>query len=185
MSETTNNLIEAFLFWKNEPVSLKKLTSVFSITLDELKKEIDTLRQKLSTGGIVLIEKDDEVMLGVSGEASELIEKMTKEELSKELSKAALETLSIILYKSPVKRSEIDYIRGVNSQFILRNLEIRGLIEKKQSDDGRANIYLPAFELLAHLGIKNIAELPEFDVLRKEVEVFESVANLNQDDVIQ
>ncbi len=179
-----NTLIEAYLFWKNEPVSLKKLAEVCSVPLPDVKTEIEALKKRL-TGGIVLIEKDNEVMFGVSGEASSLIEKLTKEELSKELSKAALETLSIILYKSPVKRSEIDYIRGVNSQYILRNLEIRGLVEKKQSEDGRSNTYLPTFDLISHLGLKNPNELPEYEILRKEVENFEKQSNTNTEDALQ
>ena len=180
-----NTLIEAYLFWRNEPVSLTKLTEIFNISLDEVKKEIEILKVRVSSGGIVLLEKENDVMLGVSPDASSLIEKLTKEELSKELSKAALETLSIILYKSPVKRSEIDYIRGVNSQYILRNLEIRGLVEKNQSDDGRANTYLPTFDLISYLGLKNLNELPEYDVLRSEVENFEKQTNINTDDTIQ
>ena len=61
-------------------------------------------------------------MLGTSAEASTLIEKLTKEELNRDLGKASLETLSIIMYQGPIKRSQIDYIRGVNSTFILQKL---------------------------------------------------------------
>ncbi len=171
--------IEAYLFWRNEPVKIKKIAEVFSISEDEAIASIDTLKDSLSSRGIVLMMKGEgreaEVMLGTSTEASELIEKLTKEELSKELSKAALETLSIVLYKGPVRRAEIDYIRGVNSQFILRHLEIRGLVEKVQSpDDARAFLYKPTFDLLGHLGISKIEELPEFDALRKAVEDFQN-----------
>ena len=173
--QTIDSLIEAFLFWKNEPVSIKKLAETFALPIDNIRSELAILKQKLEGRGIVLMEKEEEVFLGTSVEASSLIEKMTKEELSKELSKAALETLSIVIYKGPVKRSEIDYIRGVNSQFILRHLEIRGLVEKAQSEeDGRAFLYKPTFELLSFLGVSKIEELPEFDVLRKVIEEFNS-----------
>jgi segregation and condensation protein B len=168
-----NTLIEAFLFWKNEPVSLKKLANVFGVSEEEIKKELVALKENISERGIILMEKDDEVALAVSPEANELIEKLTKEELSKELSKAALETLSIVLYKGPVRRSEIDYIRGVNSQFILRHLEIRGLVEKIQSEqDARAYLYRPTFNLLSHIGLQKIEDLPEFEALRQAVENF-------------
>jgi len=177
MSET-NKLIEAYLLWRNEPVSIKKIGEVFKISITEVESEIRILKERL-LGGIVILEVNNEVMLGTSPEASSLIETLTKEDLRKELSKAALETLSIILYKNPVKRSEIDYIRGVNSQFILRNLEMRGLVEKKQSDDGRANVYLPAFELLTHLGIKNVEELPEYNILREAVQNFEKPSEVS------
>jgi chromosome segregation and condensation protein ScpB len=68
--------------------------------------------------------------LGTVPEASELIEKIIKDELTRELGKSSLETLTIILYKSPIAKPEIDYIRGVNSNYILRNLLVRGLVEK-------------------------------------------------------
>ena len=94
---------------------------------------------------------------------SALIEKLTKEELMKDLGKAGLETLSIILYKGPVKRSEIDYIRGVNSSFTLRALSVRGLVEKTvDTKDNRRYIYKPSFELLSFMGVKSIEELPDY-----------------------
>ena len=71
-------------------------------------------------------------------------------------------TLSIILYKNGVKRSEIDYIRGVNSSFILRALSIRGLVDKVvDPDDNRRFIYKPSFDLLSFMGVTSIKELPE------------------------
>ncbi|HEY4498607.1 MAG TPA: SMC-Scp complex subunit ScpB, partial [Candidatus Paceibacterota bacterium] len=119
------------------------------------------------------VRKEDEVMLGTAPELSELIQTLTKEELSKDLGKAGLETLSIILYFGPITRSEIDYIRGVNSTFVLRTLLIRGLIERVQNKaDQRSFLYKPTFELLSHLGIKDIQHLPEYKVARNELEAF-------------
>jgi len=166
-------LIEAILFWKGEPVSLKKLSELSALSLDEVKETINLLKASLDSRGIVLVEKDDEVMLGTAPEASEIIEKLTKEELSKELSKAALETLSIILYMAPIRRSAIDYIRGVNSQFSIRHLEIRGLIEKlPDQNDNRVYLYRPTFELLSHLGTTNIESLPGFEEVKAKLEEF-------------
>lgn len=181
MNEQTQNLIEAFLFWKNEPISIKKISDALKIEVSEVKTALESLKNKLQ-GGIVLLEKGEEVVLGVAPVASDLIKKMTEDELSRELSKAALETLSIVLYKNPVKRSEIDYIRGVNSQFILRHLEMRGLVEKTEApDDGRSYVYKPSFDLLGHLGISEIKELPEYDVLRQAVENFEKANQTNEE----
>jgi segregation and condensation protein B len=95
---------------------------------------------------------------------SELIESMTKEELMKDLGKAGLETLSIVLYKGPISRTDIDYVRGVNSAFILRNLAIRGLIVKEE------NKYKPTLELISHLGMKNIEELPDKESILAELD---------------
>ena len=88
--------IEALLFWKAEPVSIKKLASLLNKTEEEIKAAIIFLRGSLNERGITLIQLEDEVTLGTSKEASELIESLTKEELTKDIGKAGLETLSII-----------------------------------------------------------------------------------------
>jgi segregation and condensation protein B len=126
-----SNQIEALLFWKSEPVSLKELSKMLSVEVEKIDEALLELEKNLGNRGIVLVKKDESVYLATSSESSELIKKITKEEESAELGKASLETLSIVLYKSPILRSDIDYIRGVNSSFILRNLLVRGLIDKK------------------------------------------------------
>ena len=119
-------------------------------------------------------EKDGEVTLGTAPEMTSLIEDLRKEELNKELSKAALETLSIILYKNGANRSVIDYIRGVNSSFTLRALSVRGLIEKiTDPKDSRRYIYRPSFELLSYMGVKSVEELPDYGEINKSIEVSE------------
>ncbi len=168
-------LLESILFWKNEPLSIKKLCLLSGSSEEEVSSALTELEEIRKETGTVLLRKEDEVSLGTSKEAGHVIETLQKEELSKELSKPALETLSIILYKGPLKRSEIDYIRGVNSQFIVRHLEARGLIERiEDPNDNRAYLYKPTFELFAHLGITKKEELPEHDTLQKEVQSFVS-----------
>ena len=82
-----------------------------------------------------------------------------------------METLSIVLYRGPVRKSEIDYIRGVNSATILRNLLVRGLVERKTDENNqRSFFYLPTFELLSYLGISELKELPEYEQTQKEIE---------------
>lgn len=167
-----SNAIEAILFWKGEAVSVKKLGEILKVPVAQIEDALKILEGRL-TGGIVLMRKENEVELRTSKESSEILEALSREELSRELTKPQLETLSIVLYKGPIKRSEIDYIRGVNSQFILRHLEMRGLIEKRASTtDLRANEYVPTTELFAHLGITKIEELPEFDSLAQKVNEF-------------
>lgn len=121
------------------------------------------------------MEKEKSVMLATAPEVSGVIEKVRKEELSRDIGKAGIETLSVILYKGPVARSEIDYIRGVNSTFILRNLLIRGLIERiSNPKNQRSFLYKPTFELLSFLGISSIEELPKFKAVQQELEKFEA-----------
>jgi len=165
--------IEAILFWKGEEISVRKLAALLEQKEEAVEEALRMLEQSLSSRGIVLVRKEDEVMFGTSPEISALIEKMTREELTRDLGKAGLETLSIVLYKGPIKRSEIDYIRGVNSNFILRNLLIRGLVEKVQApDDQRSFLYKPTFETLSFLGITKIEDLPEYQKTIEEISAF-------------
>src|SRR3989338_11174012 len=175
MNNNLENQIEAILFFKGEPVSRKRLGEVLKAGQTEINEAIQKLKENLKSRGIVLIEKENEIALGTAPELSPLIEKLQKEELNKELSKASLETLSIILYKSGVSRAEIDYIRGVNSSFILRALSVRGLVEREMDPkDNRRYIYKPSFELMSYMGIKSLEELPDY------AEVNDSIKNAAQ-----
>ncbi len=172
MSITLEAKIEGLLFYKGEDVTVKKLAELLTASEDEINQALINLEVSLSGRGIVMVRKDDSVVLGISAELSPLIESIRKDEITKELSKATLETLSIVLYKNGVSRSEIDYIRGVNSSFILRNLLVRGLVEKiLDSKDNRKVLYRPTFETLSYLGVTSIDQLPNFTEVKKQLEV--------------
>ena len=162
--------IEAILFWKGEPISRKRLADILKVGQTEINEGVEKLKVELVNRGIVLLEKENDITLGTAPELSSLIEDLQKEELSRDLSKASLETLSIILYKNSVSRAEIDYIRGVNSSFTLRALSIRGLIEKTSDPkDNRRFIYKPSFEMLSYMGIKSVEELPEYGEVNNSI----------------
>ncbi|OHA16885.1 MAG: SMC-Scp complex subunit ScpB [Candidatus Taylorbacteria bacterium RIFCSPHIGHO2_02_FULL_45_28] len=165
--------LEAILFWKAEPVSFKKLAALLNIDVETVKNGLDELENTLRGRGLTLVRTDEEAMLGTAKELSPLIEQLTKEELTKDLGKAGLETLSIILYQGPITRADIDYIRGVNSQFIVRNLLIRGLVERVENPkDARSFLYKTTLDLLSHLGISKIEELPEYAQVREDIDGF-------------
>ena len=170
--------LEALLFWKGEPMALKKIEAILGASKEELEAALSTLETSLSNRGLKVIRNGDEIEMRTTSEASALIEKLTKEELYRDLGKAGLETLSIILYKSPIKRSEVDYIRGVNSSFIIRNLLIRGLIERitEKEGAGRGFLYKPTIDLLAHLGIAKLEDLPEYATVKAELDAFEAAS---------
>lgn len=172
--ENLEQKIEAILFWRAEPITKKELGKILSVTEPDLDTALSNLETTLANRGIVLQRKDDEVTLVTSTVAASLIETLTREELSRDLGKAGLETLTIILYRGPITRRGIDYIRGVNSTFIIRNLLIRGLVEKIQNpNDLRGFLYRATFELLSHLGIKAVTELPEYQTIQEEIKAFE------------
>lgn len=175
--------IEAILFWKAEPVSFKKLASLLNVDVKAVKEGIMTLETALKGRGLTLVQTDDEVMLGTAKEMSPLIEQLTKEELTRDLGKAGLETLSIILYQGPISRADIDYIRGVNSQFIIRNLLIRGLVERVDNpSDARSFLYKASLDLLSHLGVSKLIDLPEYEKVRTEIESFKAARQSTETD---
>ena len=172
---TLESKIEAILFWKGEPMSRKKLAEILKVGAKEINDALEKIKENLRDRGVVLLETEDEVTLGTSPELSRLIEDLQKEELNKDLSKASLETLSIILYKNSASRAEIDYVRGVNSSFILRALSVRGLVERTMDPkDNRRYIYKPSFDLLSFMGIKSVTDLPDY------AEVNDSIKNAAQ-----
>jgi len=170
---TLDKKIEAILFFKSEPLKIKKIAQILNEKEQEIKDSLDILEEDLKDRGIRLLRREDEVVLGTAPDMGSLIEGLLKEDLNKDLGKAGLETLTIVLYKGPITRSGIDYIRGVNSAFILRNLLIRGLVQKETNPkDQRGYIYRPTFELLSYLGISKVEELPEYKLMNEEVDQF-------------
>lgn len=161
--------IEAILLFKNEPVTHKELASYLDVSLADIKSGVEHLEEHYKDRGMVVVTDGESVTLGTHKDASGLIEQMQKEELSRELGRAGLETLAIVAYKGPVSRREIDHIRGVNSGFILRNLLIRGLVERTELAGERSYSYKPTLELLRYLGVTKREELPEYATAFKKL----------------
>jgi len=163
--------IEGLLFYKGEDVQVKKLAELLNIKEEEVEEGLKKLEESLKGRGLVLVRKEDRVVLGITSELSSTIENIRKDEITKELSKASLDTLSIILYKNEVSRSEIDYIRGVNSSFILRNLLVRGLIERiVDPKDSRRLLYHPTFDTLSFMGVTSVEQLPNYNEVRAQLQ---------------
>lgn len=177
--------IEAVLLFKNEPVSIKELAKMLSVEKDEIASAIKNLQEFYKERGIVVVSLDEDVSIGTHPDASALIENLQKEELSRDLGRAGLETLAIILYRGPISRREIDHIRGVNSGFILRALLVRGLIERTEGAAGdRSYTYKGTLKLLEYLGIARQEDLPEYENAFKKMEEFvkNSVAEETEQD---
>ena len=156
--------IEAILLFKNEPTSLEELSKYLKVSRENIQLAINNLQEEYKNRGVVIITDGESISFGTHPELTQTIEKIHKEELSRDLGRAGLEALAIILYRGAVSRREIDYIRGVNSSFILRALMIRGLIERTESEAGeRSYSYRPTLELLRHLGVTKREDLPNYD----------------------
>ena len=173
--------ISSILFYRAEPMTIKRLSVLLKYPENEVLTALDLLETKAGEVGLRLVRNGDEVTLGTATEASALIESITKEELSRDLSKAALETLAIVLYNGPLTRSEIDYIRGVNSTFILRNLLVRGLVEKVENpNDQRSFHYKSTFQLLEYMGVGKIEDLPDYHDTIAQLGVFMSTKEVEK-----
>jgi segregation and condensation protein B len=160
------------------------LAKALGVTGAEIKEGLERLEQNLLERGIRLVKKENEFMLSTSPESSEFTQALIKEEVNANIGKSGLEVLSVVLYRGPVKRSDIDYVRGVNSTYTLRNLMVRGLVERvPDPKDSRSFIYKPSFQLLQYLGVGKIEDLPEFDQLNEKVAdfVIEQENNLNKE----
>lgn len=167
MNANKKNLakIEALLFVYGEPMEIKKIGQILDLKYEEVIFSLNLLKNELlkEERGLMLIEDKERVQLATKPDLTSLLESMIKEEFSEELTPAALETLSIIAYTPFITRAELEYIRGVNSSFILRSLLMRGLIERS-THPKRANayIYSVSFELLKRLGVSSVQELPDY-----------------------
>ncbi len=166
--------IEAVLFYKTEPYEKSALAKFFAVSIDEINAALELLSTRLQTGGVRLIMTDTTVELRTAPELASLVESLRKEELKGDIGKAGAETLAIILYRGPLSRAEVDRIRGVNSNFIIRNLLVRGLIERREHPtDNRSFIYAATGELLAHLGVTQKETLPDFAQVMDALDAFE------------
>lgn len=153
--------IEAILFAYGEPMEIKKIAKILSASEEEVELSLKEFEEKLKdeNRGLMLILSENSAQLATKPEFSEFLESFIREEFKENLTPASLETLALIAYLGPISRAKIDYLRGVNSSFILRNLMMRGLIERISG----SYEYQASFDLLKNLGISKISELPDFD----------------------
>lgn len=159
------------LFVASKPVTIAEIVEALEIDEQEIRDAIASLVSDNAKSGIVLLAHNDKLQLASNPENSFEVKRFLALELRERLSDSALETLAIILYKQPVSKAEIENIRGVNSQYTLRQLLIRGLIEKTSGSDKRSAYYITTLELMQHLGIKDMKELPDFEELTKNIQL--------------
>lgn len=169
--EELANKIEGILFYKASPMKFSQLQKLFGVKEEVLMGTLAVLSERLENTGIRLVQSDTDVQLSTAPELDAMIEEIRKDELKRDIGKAGAETLAIILYKGPISRVEIDRIRGVNSAFILRNLMVRGLIER--NTEGKSHTFTVTTHLLNHLGIQHKTHLPNYTSILDQLEKFE------------
>ncbi|MDD3711452.1 MAG: SMC-Scp complex subunit ScpB [Patescibacteria group bacterium] len=159
------NLLESLFFVSSRPLSLKELVDFSKKDTKEVESAINELMSEYSENdrGLRIIENNKKYQMASAPDNAKLIQDFLQTELSGELTPASLETLTIITYRSPIKKSDLDKIRGINCSLILRNLLIKGLIEEKSSSDNEESEYLPSLEFIKFLGVNSLKDLPDYD----------------------
>ncbi len=157
--------IEALLFVADEPVGFQQLAQALEVSESELVSALDELDDHYRTRGLRLQWKDRLVQFVTAPEAAEYVRRFLGLDLQTKLSAAALEALALIAYRQPVTRVELEAVRGVNCDGVLRTLVSRGLVAALGRLDqvGRPILYGTTFEFLQHFGLSTLDELPALD----------------------
>lgn len=159
--------IEALLFVSSGLVSVNQLSRSLDLTPGEVNSHLADLENhyKLDGHGIRLMRIKESVQLTTAASLSKTVENFLGLEINSVLSQAALEALAIIAFKQPITRPEIDVIRGVNSDSVIRTLLSKGLVEElgRADSPGRPIFYGTSPEFLQYFGLETLEELPYID----------------------
>ncbi len=181
--------LESILLVSDKAVSVKMLAEALEIKTSDIKDLIKLLEEKYNKedSGIHLSISHDKIQFTSNPICESVVKNFTKQELNSNLTDASLETLTVIAYRGPITKSEIEQIRGVNCSLILRNLLIKGLVEKEYDKEKMSDVYFITNDFLRYLGISNVEQLPDFKKLNNS-EVINDIVNsqeelnINQDE---
>jgi segregation and condensation protein B len=159
--------LESILYLSNKPVAAKELAKVVGVKPEEVVAAMDELAARLDKpeSGVRLMRHEGSFQIVTAPDNASEVEAFFHADLNGELTKPALETLTIIAYRGPISKPELELIRGVNCSLILRNLSMRALISSTSSADDLAALYTVTPEFLQFLGMTSTKELPEYDAL--------------------
>jgi len=162
--------LESLLFISAKPMSIGKLAEFLDIPKEEVEKTGDELVAEYKTGqkGIQIVKNKAHFQMVSSPENSGLVRKFISDETSGELSRPSLETLTIIAYRGPISKFDLDRIRGVNCSLIIRNLLLRGLVEAETDIKKKETYYRVTFDFIRYLGINDLKELPDYEKLNSD-----------------
>ena len=161
--------LEALLYLAGGQVGWSELQEKLDLPEDEIKKLAQSLAVDYEERGVSIVITDTGVSLVTAPAVADFVTKLKKQELEGSLSPAALDTLTIVLYEGSVTKAQVDFIRGVNSATMLRNLLVRGLVDRQRDSDARQFVYVATADLLGFLGITRVEDLSEYEVVRTEL----------------
>lgn len=148
-------------------MTAKKMAELLAVKEQEIEAALKELqaRYRERQGGVQLFSTGKQWQMGTVGENAEVVAQYVKEEFSGELTRPQLETLTVIAYRGPISKVELEIIRGVSCGLILRNLMIRGLVDEEYEPKRKETRYRISLEFLRHLGIDSVQALPEYEKL--------------------
>ena len=167
--ENLNNTIEAILFALGREISAMEIANTLEVEEADVLSAIESLKEKYNaTQGVTLIEVNGQVQLVTNNKYYEDVNKFVENTKRKNLSVAAQETLSIIAYNPKITKTEIENIRGVNSDFAVSRLLECGLIEEvaRLNLPGRPAAYSVTNEFLRSCGIEKVEDLPDYENIK-------------------
>ena len=160
--------------------SIKQLAGLTSESAKDVEEALKSLEARLETSGVMLQKNGSEVELVTRPETAEVVKQVVNAEAQGELTRASLETLTILAYRGPLTRPELEQIRGVQSAIILRNLMLRGLVEEKEDARLGQPTYAVTFDFIRHLGLKSVNDLQEYESLRGHENVVDVLKDLEE-----
>ena len=165
------SLVESLLFVADRPITIENLATALQAEVEDVESALQTLQTEYQERGIRVQRKGDRIQMVSAPEAGPTIEQFLGLEISGRLSAAALETLSIVAYRQPVTRAQVEAIRGVNADSVLRSLVRRGLLEEvgRAETVGRPILYGTTFEFLQQFGLQSLQDLPHWEKLKEEL----------------
>lgn len=157
--------LEAVLFVAPIPINLSQLASALDASEAEVEAGLKELAQDYQERGLRIQRHAGRIQLTTAPEVGETVERYLGLEINSHLSQAALEALSIVAYEQPVTRPQIDNIRGVNSDGVMRSLLHKGLIQDvgRAEGPGRPILYATTPEFLQQFGLNSIEEMPDLE----------------------
>lgn len=166
MSKITGAL-EAILYVSGDPVQIPEIAHALNLTTGEMEEAIAALRDRMDVehSGLQLNRHGDELQLSVRGEFSGFVEMYLQPVTQKSLSQSVMETLSIIAYRQPITKAEIEAVRGVKCDYSIQSLQDKGFIEEagRKETLGRPILYRTTDGFLRHFGIESLDQLPTMD----------------------
>ena len=154
--------IEAVLFSSNRALRVRELQQVTDSDRQGVEQALDELRDSLTHRGLMLQRHHDQVQLVTRPELAAYVRRALRPEVTGRLSAAAYETLAIVAYQQPVTRVKIEEIRGVNSDGVIANLELRDLVREvgRGTGPGQPKLYGTTIRFLRMLGLESLQDLP-------------------------